>query len=215
MGEGTRTARRAVAGRRAAGAAVAAALLLGTAGCAGNNDPAEADPEMTPLATESDLAAPSPSPSPTPPPVIPVRGERHPESVDVGDGSVLGADDRSEVDEAAIVAFADAIFAWLDAHLTDVQSGGAGHLAEVLPDGLAPEDPTVVPALTSALASPGQPVAGARYDLTAYHDSGPQFATVVVTLDDPTGTTRTATLVFAPASDGSPELVLAESEVAP
>ena len=191
--------------------ALCAVTLVGAAGCGSRTEPAEAKPTMTPVPAAA--ASPSPSPSPSPDPVIPVQGERESTSVDIGDGSLLGSDDRESIDEAAIVAFADAIHAWLDAHLTDLQSGGTGLLAEVLPAGLAADDPAVTPALTTALASPENPVAGAHYALTAYHDAGPQFATVAVTLDDPTGTPRAATLVFAPGPDGSPELVLGETEV--
>lgn len=187
--------------------------LAGTAGCGSRNDPADAGPRMTPVADASSASpSPSPSPSPTPEPT-PVHAERLSRSVDVGDGALLGPDDRAEVDEAAVGAFADAIFTWLDAHLGDLQSGGHGHLADVLPEGLDIDDPAVVPALTTALASPDRPVGSASYELTAYHDAGPQFATVTVGLADADGTARTATLVFAPAADGHPVLVLGETEV--
>ena len=192
-----------------------AALLAGvvaTAGCGSRTETAEAEPRLTPVAAAD--ASPSPSPSPTPAPE-PVQGERLVRSADIGDGGLLGPDDRGEVDEAALAAFADTVFTWLDDHLTDLQGGGEGQLSRVLDASLAPDDPTVAPALTTALASPGLTVASAVYELTTYHDGTPQFAEVAVALTDGAGVMRHATLVFAAASDGRPVLVLGETEVAP
>lgn len=187
-------------------------MALATAGCGSRTQTAEAEPRLTPVATTDGSPSPSPSPTPT---AEPVQGERLARSVDIGDGSLLGADDRGEVDEAAVVAFSEAVFAWLDGHFTDLQRGGEGQLALVLAEGLAPDDPAVVPALTTALASPSLTVAAARYELTAYHEAGPQFATVEVALADDGGATRSATLAFAVAADGRPVLVLGEAEVTP
>lgn len=191
----------------------AAAVVLVT-GCRSGSETADAEPEMTPVADMGTSAA-SPSPSPSPESVVPVRASRQSHAVDVGDGTLLGPDDRDTVDAAAVTAFGDTVLGWLDAHLTDLQAGGAGRLAEVLPVGLTPDDPAVAPALTTALASPDLPVAHATYELTAYHDAGPEFATVAVTLADEAGVTRTATLAFAVAAGGEPVLVLGETEVAP
>lgn len=197
---------------RHVGTAALLAAVLATAGCGSRTETAQAEPRLTPVATAD--SSPSPSPSPTPPPE-PVQGERLTRSVDVGDGALLGPDDRGEVDEAAIAAFSEAVFTWLDEHLTDLQGGGDGLLALVLAEGLAPDDPAVVPALTTALASPSLTVTTARYELTAFHDAGPQFATVAVALSDGGGSTRSATLAFAASTDGRPVLVLGEPEVTP
>lgn len=194
---------------RLAAAALCAALAVAASGCSNANDSAVARPTLTPVAAPS---TPVPSPSPDPPIPFPTGSDRAARSVDIGDGALLGADDRGPVDEAAVVAFADAVFAWLDAHLADLQAGGSGHLADVLPEDLAADDPQVSPALTTAMAAPDHPAATAHYDLTTYHDAGPEFASVVVTLHDPTGAPRTATLVFVPNADGGPELVLGETE---
>lgn len=198
--------------QRHVGTAALVAVALATAGCGSRTETAEAEPRLTPVATAD--ATPSPSPSPTPT-AEPVRGERLVRSVDIGDGALLGPDDRAEVDDAAVAAFAEAVFAWLDGHLTDLQAGGEGQLALVLAEGLAPDDRAVVPALTTALASPTLTVAAARYELTAFHDAGPQFAIVTVALADERGLTRSAALAFAASDDGRPVLVLGEREVTP
>lgn len=197
---------------RHASTAALLALAIAAAGCGNRTETAEAEPRLTPVPTIASTPSPSPSPTPTP---EPVQGERLTRSVDVGDGALLGPDDRGEVDEAAVAAFSEAVFAWLDAHLTDLQGGGAGQLAGMLVEGLAPDDPAVVPALTTALASPELTVAAARYELTAYHDAIPQFATVDVVLADADGSPRGVTLAFATAADGRPVLVLGEPEVTP
>lgn len=184
------------------------ALALAAASCSGTQA-AVADPSPTPVA----VVSPSPSPSPTPPPVVAVAGERIVALVDVGDGALLGPDDRGEVDETGVTAFADAVFDWLDAHLTDLQAGGAGQLAEVAPEGLSTGDGAPTDAGTAALASPELPVATARYELTAYHDAAEEFASVRVTVTGPDAAERTATLVFAPDANGAPELVLVGPEV--
>lgn len=194
------------------GTATLLAVALATAGCGSRAETAEAEPRLTPVAAPDDSPSPSPSPTPTP---EPVQGERLARSVDVGHGALLGPDDRGEVDEAAVAAFAETIFGWLDGHLTDLNLGGPGDLARVLDPGLAPDDPAVVPALTAALASPALTVVAATYELTAYHDAGPQFATVAVTLTGPDGATRSATLAFAAAADGGPVLVLGQPEATP
>lgn len=186
--------------------ALVAAGLVALGGCTGN-DPVAAAPSPTP-------EAPSPTPSPTPE-LEPVAGERLPTSVDIGDGKLLGPDDRETVDEEAVRAFAATIFDWLDGHLDDLQRGGAGRLDEVLDPGLAASlDDAARAALTTSLASGDAPVATATYTLTAYHDATIEYATVEVAVTDRAGAPHRATLVFTRGPEGAPVLTLADAEVA-
>lgn len=189
--------------------ALVAAGLLAVAGCA-SNDPVAAAPSPSPTPV-----APSPTPSPTPPPLEPVAGERQLTAADVGDGVLLGPDDREGVDEGAVQVFATAVFDWLDGHLDDLQRGGDGHLDAVLDAGLAASlDDAARAGLTTALASPATPVAAATYTLTAYHDATIEHAAVEISVTDRSGATRRTTLVFTPGAEGAPVLTLADAEVA-
>lgn len=193
-------------------AAVALCVVAAAASGCSRSEPAAADPTPTP----TPLASPSPSPSPTPtaPPVVPVVGERVVTTADVGHGTLLGPDRRGLVDEEGLAAFADAVFASLDAHLTQLQEGVAD-VGEAAPEDGSTSADLALALATASLASPELPVATARYELTTYHDAGAEFAHVVVEVTGHDGGRRSATVVFAPDDTGRPELVLAGSEVSP
>lgn len=164
---------------------------LAAAGCSQGSEPA-AGPTT---------ASPSPSPSPT---FGAVDGL---ETVVVvaADPNSLVFNDRAtpEPDEAAIHAFAAQVNLWLDEHLTALQDGGDGALDEVAVAGLLDgADPTVVDAVTTALASPDTPVAHARYHLVVAHSGAPVWLRAHVTTVDPDGGEHVAGFVFVPEPAG-------------
>lgn len=148
-------------------------------------------------------APPSPSPSPlspSPPAPAPeaVRGHLT-LVVDAADPGPIVFHDRSEPepDGAAVEALAGHATGWLDAHLTDLQSGGDGRLDEVAAPGLlegAP--PGAVTAVTSALASPEQPVDAAQYHVVVVHDGPPRYARATVAVRSPSGRVTRGAFVF-------------------
>lgn len=185
-------------------AAVVAVAIL-AAGCG-----SDTGPDDTALPTLEPVAVSTPSPTPAPVTYPPVAGERVQIAIDVGDGTVNGADDREAVDEDAIRGFASAVLDWLDRHLTDLQDGGGGLLAEVAAPGLPTQGD--LPAALQLLPS-GIRVDTARYELTAYHDTAVEFVTVAVAVDAMSGEHAEATLVFAPGDAGPPQLVMADDAV--
>ena len=186
------------------GSAVTAVLVVVLAVLLAGDDPeppaAVPEPEPTPAPT----LEPEPEPEPEPPP--PVRGETT--LVEVVDLSVHGTqlfgdrmpqDEPVPVDDDAVAALVDAVAAWLDEHLTDLQVGGDGALIAAGLDG----DPG--PSLTDDQLG----VEVARYDLTVYARGEPEWARVVVEVARRDGSVARRPLVFVPG--GEPSVVAGET----
>jgi hypothetical protein len=102
------------------------------------------------------------------------------------------ADDATPIDQGAVDAAAEAATRWLDAHLTDLQAGGTGHVA-----GAGLEGDT---AAAADLANPDHPVTSASYVVTVGARGGPEWLRVGAVVGREDGE-RTATFVFVPAGD--------------
>ncbi|MDP8927677.1 MAG: hypothetical protein M3O70_03630 [Actinomycetota bacterium] len=110
-------------------------------------------------------------------------------------------------DDVAVAGFAAAVVGWLDRHLTDLQGGGPGLLAEVAAPGLLTGAPAVsVTAATHALVSPERPVTDAFYHVIVAQEGLPLWARVGVTVRSAEGTTSSAGFVFTP---GPPPVLIA------
>lgn len=103
------------------------------------------------------------------------------------------ADQPVPVDQDAVEATVAATTAWLDAHLTDVQSGGEGRVVEAGLEG----DVTVV---SGALTGPEHPVTDASYVITLGARGSPEWVRASVTVERAGGST-TATFVFVPGGE--------------
>lgn len=104
------------------------------------------------------------------------------------------ADAPVPVDQDAVEATVAAVTAWLDAHLTDVQSGGEGRVVEAGLEG----DVTVV---SGALTGPEHPVTDASYVVTLGARGSPEWVRASVTVEREDGS-MTATFVFVPEGEG-------------
>ncbi len=136
----------------------------------------------------------------------PVRGQVHREVVSSSAGPIVFHNHPAPPpDSRAVEAFTAAVAGWLDRHLSDLQAGGPGLLAEVAAPGLlagAPSEP--VTAVTGALASPQRPVSQAVYQVVVAQEGPPLWARVNITVQPEGGPPATAGFVFAPG----PPLVL-------
>lgn len=183
--------------RRKVGRLVAAAAVAGVvlAACSSGEEAAPAP-------------SPSPSPSPTPE-LVPVRGEATVETVSVFAGPPVfspGDPDGEEpaTDDDAVAAIVGTVTDWLDAHLTDVQSGGPGLLPQVAADGLlGGATPAATDALTRDLAAPTAPVASASYHLVVAVAGPPQWLEARVEVVGRDGSLRHADFVFTPTDTGA------------
>lgn len=98
------------------------------------------------------------------------------------------------IDQAAVDAAVAEAAAWLDAHITDVQSGGPGRLEDVALSG----DPSDV---AGGLTNPDHPVVSASYLFTVGALGVPEWVRVSVTVTREDGV-MPATFVFLPEGDG-------------
>jgi hypothetical protein len=182
--------------------AVTAVVVLGVALLTSSGAP-EPEPEPPPVATPE----PEPEPEPEPPP--PVEGAL--DLAEVVDLSVTGTglhregtsgDAAVPVDDAAVATFADAIRAWLDHHLTDLQDGGLG---DAVAAGLAGPHGVV------HLTDPQHPVVAATYVVRIGARGAPEWGEARVTVRREDASELAATLAFLPGEDG-PRLVAAAGE---
>jgi hypothetical protein len=106
------------------------------------------------------------------------------------------------VDRAAVDASVAAAVAWVDAHLTDVQAGGSGHVGDA---GLPGDDTTVA----SGLTNPDHPATSVTYRATVGALGAPEWIrmSTAVQREDGEGT---ATFVFLPVGAGEVVLVAAQ-----
>lgn len=166
------------------------------------------------LASVTLVACPSAPPPPSPPgiapesPAGPVRGQANVGVVSSSAGPIVFHDQPAPPpDDVAVAGFAAAVVGWLDRHLTDLQGGGPGLLAEVAAPGLLAGAPAeAVTAATHALASPERPVANASYHVIVAQEGLPLWARVNVTVASPDGLTSSAGFVFTP---GPPPVLIA------
>lgn len=190
---------------------LAAALLAGVAvGCS------SAEPEATP----------TPSPTSEEPTfeIHPVVGERVAAVYHVSSREILGNGSREPFDEAGAAQVRDAMAAWLDGHLDDLQRGGSGDLVAVAPAGLVleaegdealpPELQTKIDAVTTDLTNADLPVASARYHLAVYGEAALEWATAQVEVTRSDGSTAAATFVFGIGENYALSLLLSGPEPA-
>jgi hypothetical protein len=132
-------------------------------------------------------------------------------------GNLFRIDERlpPDPDQVAIAAFSTQVAAWLDAHLTDLQTGGDGDLAAIAAPGLmeALSDEATISA-TTGLASPRRPAESALYILTTAHEGVPRWLTAQVRVTWLDGGEADATFVFVPGDTG-PLLIGVESDAPP
>lgn len=176
-----------------AGLAGLAALVLMAFPLGGSEDPAgSGEPRIT--APEPDRPVLEPDPPP-------VRGEA--EVVEIVDLSITdsrlvhagsGANDPVPVDDDAVSARVEALTAWLDRHLTDLQEGGDGLVADV---GLAGS------AEVGTLAGSGTLLRSrsATYAFTLGVRGAPEWILVDVAVLDRLGDRHTATFAFTGAAE--------------
>lgn len=163
---------------------------------------------VTFVACSSAPPAPSPSAADPPTPSAPVRGQVSIGVISASAGPIVFHDQPAPPpDDVAVAGFAAAVAAWLDRHLTDLQAGGPGLLAEVAAPGLLAGAPSEhVRAATQALASPGRPVTNAFYHVIVAQEGLPLWARVNLTITSAEGTTTSAGFVFTP---GPPPVLVA------
>jgi hypothetical protein len=185
--------------------ALAAVVVLGVVLSASRSVP-EPAPGPPPTAAEPEPES-EPELGPEPPP--PVEGDH--EVVEVVDLSVTGSglyragtgsDTRIGMDDGAVSAFAAAMAAWLDDHLTDLQDGGEGAAV-----GAGLTGPTEVVQLTD----PQHPVASATYRVRIGARGAPEWGEVEVLVTRDDGSERTATLAFLPG-EVHPLLIAAQGD---
>lgn len=169
---------------------------------------------VTLVACSSAPPPPSP-PAVTPPtPSAPVRGQVSIGVISASAGPIVFHDQPAPPpDDIAVAGFAAAVAGWLDRHLTDLQAGGPGLLAEVAAPGLlvgAP--PEQMRAATQALTSPERPVMNAFYHVIVAQEGLPLWARVNLTVTSAEGTTSRAGFVFTP---GPPPVLIAAQGVPP
>lgn len=179
---------------------VPAVAVLALAGCS-KGTPTAAPPAQS--------ASPRPSPKAT----GPVKGQPNVVVVTSSAGPLVFHDVPPPApDEPAVRSFSNAIAAWLDRHLTDLQAGRGGLLQEVAAPGLlAGAPPELVTGVTRALTDPQHPVANALYHVVVVHEGKPLWARVDVTIGGFDGKITNAGFVFTPgpkpvlvAADGPP-----------
>ncbi len=183
---------------------LALALAVAASGCtgsAGDGQPAAQAPSPS-----AATAAPAPSPSPTVA-IQPVVGERQPAAYDISSAGMLGPGSKPTMDNDAVLAFINQVGDWLDGHLDDLQRGGPGTLEGTAVGGLI-DDPATAAPITADLTSPAHPVARAHYRLAAYYTDVPRYLEAQVRVFWPDGSEHDATMLFTPAKDGSPTLVM-------
>lgn len=122
------------------------------------------------LSACSGEASDLPGESSPPPEELSVQGEVEVTEVGLSNGPVVFTPGTPEhtpppTDPDSRDRWVEETRAWLDRHLSDLEDGGEGLLADVAADGLLEQDQAVVDALTTGLASAERPVNGARYDL--------------------------------------------------
>ena len=188
---------------RASWAAPVLAAALLAAGCTGQ---ASGDEHASASPTAAAPAPAPPSPSPTVA-IEPVVGERQPAAYDISSAGMLGPGSKPEMDNDAVLAFINAVGDWLDAHLDDLQHGGPGKLDGTAVAGLI-DDPATAAPITTDLASPDHPVDHAHYRLAAYYTDTPSYLEAQVRVFWRDGSEHDATMLFTPAKDGSPTLVM-------
>ena len=182
---------------------LAAAAVVLAASCAPSEGPAPGATDGA--APAAPAAAPSPSPTPE---LAAVAGERVPAAHWVDASGLLTQRADEVVPPDTVLPFVHAVGDWLDAHLDDLQRGGPGRLGAVASPGmLAAASDAELAAVTSALASPGAPVAAARYRLDAAYENATEWLTATVEVTTTDGAVTVATMVFVPGGSG-PELVL-------
>ncbi|MDP9022136.1 MAG: hypothetical protein M3N57_05425, partial [Actinomycetota bacterium] len=147
-----------------------ACLLVGGAllsACDGDSG-TDARPTPTADATEATDAAVAPPP---------VRGEATVLVQSTFNGPIVFHDrPRPPADEATAAAMVQRATDWLDRHLTDLQAGGGGLLAEVAADGLLDgADPALLTSVTRDLTGPDRPVRTALYHVVVAEEGSPQF----------------------------------------
>lgn len=182
--------------RRAAGLALAAAMLLGA--CSDDEAPPAASPTTT-----TDATSPTPTPTWT---VRPVVGERSATVLPLGPRPLVGLGANPEPDQAAIDAAVDATGDWLDAHLDALQRTGSGVFGQVAAPGLA--NPKERRPVTTGLTNPDAPVASARYVMSVYHDGPPRYLTARVEVHRVDDTVAETELVLLVDEDGSLTLTM-------
>lgn len=183
---------------------VVAVLLVLAGGCSSEEDGAAPD-VPSPSLVSTAPASPSPSPRPG---TTPVAGERIPGAHWVDSTGLLTQRAPEVGPPDTVLPFVHQVGDWLDAHLTDLQRGGAGRLDEVAVDGLlAAATDEELAAVTSGLASPDAPVASATYRLDASYADSSEWLTATVEVTSVTGSTAAATMAFVPG-DAGPALVL-------
>lgn len=171
-----------------------AGLLVGGAllGACDGGSGSEARPAPTADATEATDAAASPAP---------VRGEPTVLVQSTSNGPIVFHDrPRPPADEAAAGAMVKQATDWLDRHLTDLQAGGDGLLAEVAADGLLDgADPALLASVTGDLTGPDRPVRTALYHVVVAEEGAPAFLRMTALVETTDGRITRTGYVFAGA----------------
>jgi hypothetical protein len=168
---------------------VVAVVLLG-----GGDDP---EPEVT--APPEEAPEPEPPEEPEPEPPEPVEGEA--ELLGIRDLSISGTqlvhpgsgdDAPVEIDEGEAETLMEDLVSWLDEHLTQLQDGHGGLVAEAGltgPDGVGD------------LAGPADLVDEASYAFVIGVRGEPEWAEVLVEVTREDGSSRAARMVFDPGRE--------------
>ncbi|MDP8960267.1 MAG: hypothetical protein M3N32_01355 [Actinomycetota bacterium] len=166
---------------------------------------------VTLVACPSTPPLPNPAATAPPSPPGPVRGQASVGVVSSSAGPIVFHDQPAPPpDDAAVAGLAAAVVGWLDRHLTDLQGGGPGLLAEVAAPGLLAGAPAEsLAAATHALASPERPVTNVFYHVIVAQEGLPLWARVNVTVTSAEGTTSSG-FVFTP---GPPPVLIAAQGV--
>ena len=197
------SARRPTVGVRLTLVALAVTVL---AGCTDEGDDASTPP---PTSSRSEVETPDASPTPTPdetPELAAVQGERRMTVRSVASDKALGRGTNPEPRQRQIERTVTRVTDWLDSHLDRLQRTGTGLLGEIAADGLAP--PQRRAPVTTDLASPERPVAGAVYHVAAYHDGAPRLLSVRVVVRHPEGPPTLASMGFVVTDSGRPILTM-------
>lgn len=194
--------------RRARSTLVAGLAVISVAltGCANDAAPAATPVDETVAeTTEAPTAEAAPA---TPSAPAAVVGERVPAAHWVSSASLLSHRATAAGSGDAVLPLVHEVGDWLDAHLTDLQAGGDGRLADVADPGLLDAAAAAdLDAVTVALASADAPAASARYVLEGSYDAMAEWVEATVEVTRPDGTVARATMVFTPG-DAGPRLVL-------
>ena len=160
------------------------------------------------------VVEPSPTPTDARPAATPVRGQRDVTTFATNPGPVVFNESdplhvAPEADTGAIDGFAEAVAAWLDGHLNELQNGGSGTLASVAAPGLLDGAGPELERLTTGMTNPDNHVTSARYDLRVAHDGAPIWLLAIVEVEREQGDPVTVQLMFA-SEGGTPVLVAIE-----